>query len=309
MKITDSLMGRDLAQTLPNTFSLVLSNIVLTLALLIWLLTWHSPSAVELQSSREWLLSHSNDIVCSESGMALQFFSQEGCTDGWNMFSADQGDTGKAADEEGQVWICGSIFWNRFMNVMNPLERIDYLKKLVSLYDPLMADAVIHCYLEELSDEEADAYLLRYGIKRNFNVKKSNTIWNSQKFHSIKRKGESNRDWTEEEMKNAWFKLCSICVTTGIRGGELDITWNRFTDDLRHNEQDCISNLVRLNDAVHSHKAFKSQESLRRYCEDNGIDIKLNPIRIFNQIVRPAVEQLIRVQSQKLNLPLPDCLQ
>ena len=102
-------------------------------------------------------------------------------------------------------------------------------------------------------------------------------------------------------MNNVWFKLCSICVTTGIRGSDLDTTWNRITDDLRHKEQDCISNLVRINDAVHSHKAFHSQESLRRYCEENGIDINLHPIRIFNQIVRPAVEQMIRVQSQKLD--------
>jgi hypothetical protein len=43
-----------------------------------------------------------------------------------------------------------------------------------------MADAVIHCYLENMSDEEADAYLLDYGIKRNFNVQKSNRIWKKQ---------------------------------------------------------------------------------------------------------------------------------
>jgi hypothetical protein len=269
----------------------------------------YSPSALELQSAREWFLSNSNDIVCSETGMKLQFFSQEGCTDGWEMFSADQGDTGKAADEEGQVWICGSIFWNRFMNVMLPLERTVFLNKLVSLYNPLMADAVIHCYLNELSDEEADDHLVPYGIKRNFNVQKSNRVWHHQKSGSIKRKGESNRDWSEPEMEKLWFKLCSICVTTGIRGSDLDINWNRITDDLRHKEQDCISNLVRLNDAVHSHQAFKSQENFRKYCENNLIDINLHPIQIFNQIVRPAVEQLIRVQSQKLNLPLPDCLQ
>merc|ERR1719354_858170 len=106
-------------------------------------------------------------------------------------------------------------------------------------------------------------------------------------------------------MNDVWYKLCSICVTTGIRGDDLDITWNRFTDDLRHRERDCISNLVRLNDAVNSHKAFKSQENLRRYCEENNIDINLHPIQLFNQIVRPAVEKLIRVQSQKLNLFLP----
>jgi hypothetical protein len=268
----------------------------------------YSPSATELQFSREWFLLHSNDIVGSECGMNLQFFSQDGCTDGWEMFSADQGDTSKAADELGQVWICGSIFWNRLMNVMIPTERTDFLKKLISLYDPPMADAVIHCYLNDLSDTEANEYLRQYGIKRHFNVEKSNKIWNHQKSDSVKRKGESNRDWSEPEMNKVWFKLCSICVTTGIRGSDLDITWNRFTDDLRHNEQDCISNLVRLNDAVHPHQAFKSQENVRKYCEENHIDIKLHPIQIFNQIVRPAVEKLIRVQSQKLNIPLPESL-
>ena len=110
-------------------------------------------------------------------------------------------------------------------------------------------------------------------------------------------------------MKGVWFKLCSICVTTGIRGRDLDITWNRITDDLRHNERDCISNLVRLNDAVHSHRAFHSQENLRKYCDENGIDTELHPILVFNQIVRPIVEQLIRVQSIKLNVALPNCLQ
>jgi hypothetical protein len=110
-------------------------------------------------------------------------------------------------------------------------------------------------------------------------------------------------------MNNVWFKLCSICVTTGIRDSDLDITWNRITDDLRHSERDCISNLVRLNDAVHSHKAFRSQENLRKYCAKNGIDIQLHQYLVFNQIVRPAIEQLIKVQARKLNIPPPDCLQ
>jgi hypothetical protein len=137
-------------------------------------------------------------------------------------------------------------------------------------------------------------------------VDKSNRIWNKQKSGSVKRNGESNRDWSEPEMETVWFNLCSIFVTIGNRGSDLDITWNRFTDDLQHRESVCISNLVRLNDAGHSHKAFKSQENLQTYCEENLIDINQHPIRIFNQIVRPAIENLIRVQAQKLNLPLPD---
>jgi hypothetical protein len=52
---------------------------------------------------------------------------------------------------------------------------------------------------------------------------------------------------------------------------------NRITDDLRHKEQDCISNLVHLNDAVHSHKAFHSQKNRRRHFEENNIDINLHP--------------------------------
>jgi hypothetical protein len=130
--------------------------------------------------------------------LALEFFSQEGCTNGWEMFSADQGDTRKAADDMGQVWICGSWFWNRLMNVMRPLERTGFLQKLqVSLYDPSMADAVLHCYFNDLFDDEANQYLLPFNIKRNFNVQKSNRIWNHQKSDSIKRLGYSNRDWEE----------------------------------------------------------------------------------------------------------------
>jgi len=79
--------------------------------------------------------------------------------------------------------------------VMLPLERTVFLTKLISLYDSTMADAVIHCYLGNMSDEEADVYLIDYGIKRIFNVQKSNVIWNHQKFNSIERNGESNRDW------------------------------------------------------------------------------------------------------------------
>ncbi len=109
-------------------------------------------------------------------------------------------------------------------------------------------------------------------------------------------------------MEEAWRKMCSLCVTTGIPDSVLDITWNRFTDDLRHNEADCISNLVRLNDAVHSHKAFRSQQTIRAYCDKHGIPIDQHRIIIFNQIVRPIVEQIIRVQARKMHLPLPACL-
>ena len=77
------------------------------------------------------------------------------------------------------------------MNVMLPLERTVFLNKLISLYNPLMADAVIHCHLNDISNEEANDYLRPYGIKRNFNVEKSNMIWNTQRGNSIKRKGES----------------------------------------------------------------------------------------------------------------------
>ena len=269
----------------------------------------YAPSPTELKTSRDWFSAHSNQIFCTESGMPLQFFSQEGCSNGWEMFSADQGDPSRAADEIGQVWICGSWFWNRLMSDMIPTERAVFLKKLITLYDSPMADAVIHCYLDDLTDADANAYLLPFHIGRNFNVEKSNRIWNHQNGDSIKRTGASNRDWTEREMEGVWFKLCSICVTTGIRGSDLDITWNRITDDLRHNEADCISNLVRLNDAVHSHRAFHSQDSLRKYCEENGIDTELHHILVFNQIVRPIVEELIRVQSIKLNVALPNCLQ
>ena len=130
----------------------------------------YAPSPTELKTSRDWFSAHSNQIVCPESGMPLQFFSQEGCSNGCEMFSADQGDPSRAADEIGQVWICGSWFWNRLMGDMIPTDRAVFLTKLIALYDSRMADAVIHCYLDDLTDADANAYLLPFHIGRNFNV-------------------------------------------------------------------------------------------------------------------------------------------
>jgi hypothetical protein len=274
----------------------------------------YSPSPVELQDSRAWFSSHCNEIIGVETKFPLIFLSStgSGCLLGYNMFSFDQGDVTKAADEVGQVWICDCLFWNRLMGGVtpfNPSQRIQFLTSLVKYYNTPLADAVIQCYVERNTDHEANKHLLQFGIQRNFDVAKSSVIYHNQKAGSIERLGYSNRDWEKPEMEEAWRKMCSLCLTTGIHDRVLDITWNRFTDDLRHNEADCISNLVRLNDAIHSHKAFHSQENIREYCEEHGISMNQHRIIIFNTIVRPIIEQIIRVQARKFHLPLPACLE
>jgi hypothetical protein len=274
----------------------------------------YSPSPVELQDSRAWFSSHCNEIIGVETKFPLIFLSStgSGCLLGYNMFSFDQGDVTKAADEVGQVWICDCLFWNRLMGGVtpfNPSQRIDFLASLVIHYNTPLADAVFHCYQEDMTDEQANAYLSPFGMERNFSVTKSSRVYHKQKTGSVERLGYNNRDWLESQMKEAWRKMCSLCVTTGIADHVLDITWNRFTDDLRHNEADTISNLVRLNDAIHSHKAFHSQETLQAYCDEHGIPMDQHRILIFNTMVRPIIEQIIRVQARKFHLPLPACLQ
>jgi hypothetical protein len=239
----------------------------------------------------------------------IEFFSQKGCQNGMNMLSCDQGDPSINADGIGQVWTFGTWFWNRLMGSMSPAQRFDFIASVTIHYNSLLADAVIHCYVKQLSDASSNTYLIPFGMERNFSVAKSSRIYHSQKAGSIERLGYSNRDWEKPEMEEAWRKMCSLCVTTGIHDSILDITWNRFTDDLRHNEQDCISNLVRLNDAIHSHKAFRSQDTLQAYCHENDISMNQPRIVIFNTIVRPIVEQIIRVQARKFYIPLPACLE
>jgi hypothetical protein len=241
----------------------------------------YKPTQAELKDAREWFLLHKNQLECTETGYGLEFNSQAGCINGINMLSCDQGDRSINADGVGQVWTFGTWFWNRLMGSMSPAQRIEFLASLSIHYNTQLADAVIHCYQERMPDDEANNYLLQFGVHRHFEVAKSHTIFQNQETNSMKRLGYSNRDWKKPEMEAVWKKMCSLCLTTGIADRVLDITWNRLTDDLLHNEDDCISNLVRLNDAIHSHKAFHSQETLRQYCEVYGIPMDQHRILIL----------------------------
>ena len=113
------------------------------------------------------------------------------------------------------------------MNNLSPDERTEYIQKLIKYYKPDLADAVIDCYLSGLNDQDANALLAKYQIKREFKVGKSAAIFHHQKSNSSKRKGESYRIWSETEMKQYWKTFCSLCLITGIPDRILDINWNR----------------------------------------------------------------------------------
>lgn len=113
------------------------------------------------------------------------------------------------------------------MNDLSPDGRTDYIQKLIKHYNPDLADTVINCYLDGLSDEEANFVLAKFGVKRYFKVEKSTAVFKSQKGNSIKRKGESYRIWSESQMNEHWKELCSLCLITGIHDSILDINWNR----------------------------------------------------------------------------------
>lgn len=112
------------------------------------------------------------------------------------------------------------------MNDLSPDARKDYLDKLIENYNPELADAVIDCYLKGLNDEETDALLEEYGVRRIFSVKKASQIYKTQ--GDVRRTGESKRVWSEKQMKKHWKELCSLCLITGIPDSILDINWNRF---------------------------------------------------------------------------------
>lgn len=113
------------------------------------------------------------------------------------------------------------------MNDLSPDERNVFLRKLINHYRPDIADAVIHCYENGLCDDDANAFLKEYDIKRTFNVHKSTSVYACQKGNSNFRKGESYRIWSEIEMNRHWKELCSVCLTTGIADTISDINWNR----------------------------------------------------------------------------------
>ena len=66
------------------------------------------------------------------------------------------------------------------MKDLSPDARTEYIGKLIKNYNPELADAVINCYLEKLNDQEANSVFGKYGIKRQFKVKKSSTVFQSQ---------------------------------------------------------------------------------------------------------------------------------
>lgn len=68
------------------------------------------------------------------------------------------------------------------MNDLSPDDRINFVRKLVKNYRPDVADLVIYCYEDGLTDIVANDRLAVYGTKRIFNVNKSNNIQNSSGF-------------------------------------------------------------------------------------------------------------------------------
>ena len=109
----------------------------------------------------DWFSYNFESIVGTESVTLLKFLAGH-----FEQMSPDRWFSSKACDEVGQQWICDCYGYNRLMNDTEPSERIQFIKKLIRHYNPRLADAVIHCYVFGLNDEESNDILKPFGVER-----------------------------------------------------------------------------------------------------------------------------------------------
>ena len=255
-------------------------------------------SSEQYEEHVEWFRRNFELIVGTESGILLKFISGQ-----FEQFSPDRWYSSKACDEIGQEWNCDCYGYNRLMNNMEPMERIEFINKLVQHYKPKLADAVIYCYVFGLGDAKANKYLKPFGLKRKTEFRDSDvplwrTVYRNQS--NSHRHGFSRRKWTTEQMKEEWRLLCCLCLVTGISGHTLPINWDRIWDkEGLYQPGDVISTLVRVNDAARAHPAFFSKESFRLHLHNNGSSPDTHPFIAAVGIMRQFIEKLIATQISR----------
>ncbi len=70
------------------------------------------------------------------------------------------------ADDIGQEWIVDCRNYNNAMNDMSPSSRTYFVEILCLHYNHELADCLIKCFVDELSDEEANARLASWQVQR-----------------------------------------------------------------------------------------------------------------------------------------------